>query len=111
MENHEIISLPETIIMVILSLISEVLDIIDLGWIIGFPLQFWIFLKGGDFNFKKQGVSIVGNLIELIPFIDWLPIRTITLIITINRINYPENFGITNVTSTAKKANPVKGGK
>lgn len=108
MENHEIISLPEIIIMVALSLVSEVLDIIDLGWIIGFPLQFWIFLKGGDFTFKKQGPSLIGNLIELIPVLDWLPIRTITLIITINRINHPENFGIINIT---KKANPVKGGK
>lgn len=74
--------------MVLLSLLGEVMDIIDLGWIIGFPLQIWLFFKGGEFSFKKQGPSLIGNVVELIPILDWLPIRTVTLLISIYKINH-----------------------
>lgn len=87
MNDPKKISLPEIILVIMLSLVSELMDVIDLGWIIGFPIQFWIFSKGGGFSFKTQGPSLIGNILELIPIVDWLPIRTVTLIISISRIN------------------------
>jgi len=92
------ISLPEGILMVMLSLIGELLDIIDLGWLVGFPIQLWLIMKGG-IAFRKQVPALVGNLIELIPILDWLPIRTLTLLITIYMINHPK---------VAKKIAPKK---
>lgn len=94
MNDQPKISLPEIIMMILLSLLSEVLDIVDFGWVIGFPLQFWVFLRGGDFSFKKQGASIIGNVLEVIPILNWFPIRTITLIISIYMINHPEKSGV-----------------
>lgn len=89
--------------MVLLSLLSEVLDIIDFGWVIGFPLQFWLFLKGGEFSFKKYGPSVIGNIVELIPILDWLPIRTVTLLISIYKINHPEKEGVLGKVAGAAK--------
>jgi len=97
-EEGSKISLPEIIIMVSLSLIGELLDAIDLGWLVGFPIQLWLIMKGG-IAFRKQVPALAGNLIELIPILDWLPIRTATLLITIYLINHPK---------IAKKVAPIK---
>ena len=95
MDEQPKISLPEIIIMTMLSLLSELLDIIVLGWVIGFPLQLWLFFKGGEFSFKKQGPSLIGNVVELIPFLNWLPIRTTALLISVYKINHPETVAKT----------------
>ena len=90
MDEQKKISLPEIIIVILFSLIGEVLDIVDMGWIIGFPIQIWLFFKGGGLPFKKQAPSLIGNLVELIPILDWLPWRTVTSLISIYLINHPE---------------------
>lgn len=99
------ISLPEIIIMVILSggadLFEVFVSFIGLMPVIGQTfifadffigiavlaiVQFWLIMKGG-IKFRKQAASLVGNIIELIPFLDILPIRTVTLLISIYLIN------------------------
>ncbi|MBI4993842.1 hypothetical protein HZC33_02725 [Candidatus Wolfebacteria bacterium] len=88
-EEEKKISLPEIIFIIGLGLLAELFDIIDFGWLIGFPLQFWLIMKGG-IGFKNQATLLAGNLIELIPVLDWLPIRIVALIITIYLINHPK---------------------
>lgn len=95
------ISLPEGIIMVMISLVAEVMDIVGsltvflmpLSWISDLTnlaiIQIWLIMKGG-IGFKKQAVALTGNLIELIPILDILPIRTATLLIAIYLINHPK---------------------
>ena len=52
-------------------------------------VQLWFIMKGG-IGFRKQVSALVGNLIEFIPGLDILPIRTTTLIIVIYLINHPK---------------------
>lgn len=51
--------------------------------------QFWFIMKGGV-GFGKQTTALAGNLIEFIPLLDILPIRTATLLIAIYMINHPK---------------------
>ena len=94
MDEQSKISLPETIIMTMFSLLGELLDVIAMGWIIGFPIQFWLFFKGRGVPFKKQAPSLIGNIIEIIPLFNLLPIRTVTLLISIYLINHPEKSNL-----------------
>lgn len=99
------ISLPEIIIMVLLSggadffevfvgfagvvpVIGQALTIADffIGLTVLAIVQFWLIMKGG-IGFRKQASALMGNIIELIPFLDILPIRTVTLLISIYLIN------------------------
>ena len=51
--------------------------------------QFWLIMKGG-IGFRKQATVLVGNLIEFIPLLNVLPIRTAALLVAIYMINHPE---------------------
>ena len=101
------ISLPEIIIMVMivggadaLEIFTDLLVVVPvIGQILLFLnpfvdifvlaiVQLWFIIKGG-IGFRKQVSALVGNLIELIPGLDILPIRTTTLIIAIYLINHP----------------------
>lgn len=107
MDEQKKISLPEIIVLVMLSgavdlfevfsnlmfivpVIGQVLVLVNLfiGFVILAVIQFWLIMKGG-IGFGKQATVLVGNLIELIPFLNILPIRTLTLIIAIYMINNP----------------------
>lgn len=108
-------SLPEVIILVMIAAGVDGLEILTavqspipiLGQIILFAeplidvptwatIQFWFFLKG------QRGLLILGgNLVELIPLVDFLPLRTITLIIAIILANKP---AATAALGTAIKA-------
>ncbi len=55
-------------------------------------IQLWFIMKGG-IGFGKQAVALVGNLIEFIPLLDILPIRTATLLVAIYLINHPKIIG------------------
>ena len=51
-------------------------------------IQFWLIMKGG-IGFGKQATVLAGNLIEFIPLLDILPIRTVALLVAIYMINHP----------------------
>lgn len=106
MDEQKKISLPEIIVLIMLSgavdlfevfsdlmfpipVIGQVLILVN--WVIDFVIlaviQFWLIMKGG-IGFG-QATALAGNLIELIPFLDILPFRTVTLIIAIYMINNP----------------------
>ncbi len=65
-------------------------------------IQFWLIMKGG-IGFNKQAVALTGNLIEFIPLLDILPIRSATLLVAIYLINHPKIRKIASV-GTAKTA-------
>lgn len=98
------ISLPETLILVIVVGSYEIFEIVaDLlfpvpflgqalliinffgDWFIWLLVQFWIIIRG-----LKNSYYIVGNALEMIPGVDMLPLRTIGLIATIYVANHPE---------------------
>lgn len=54
-------------------------------WIVLFIVQFWLIMKG-----VKGLWALAGNLLEFIPYLDALPIRTATLILTIYLANHPK---------------------
>lgn len=95
------ISLPEGIIMVMISLVAEGMDIVGsltvfltpLSWFSDLTnlaiIQIWLIMKGG-IGFRKQAVALTGNLIEIIPVLDVLPIRTAALLVAIYLINHPK---------------------
>lgn len=88
------ISLVEGIIMVMITLTADIIEILltffalnPLSVIIDVPtiaiIQFWLWMKG-----SKGTWALAGNLIEFIPYLDFLPIRTTTLLITIYLSNH-----------------------
>lgn len=118
-EEQKKISLPEIIIMVMIVAGADLFDVfVDLaaavpviGQILLFAnwfvdifvfavVQFWLIIKGG-IGFKKQATVLAGNLIEMIPFLDILPIRTTALLVAIYMINHP---GIAEKLTPAGKA-------
>lgn len=108
MDEQKKISLPEIIIMVLIVAGADFFDLFSglaaaipiigqilvfLNWVVDFivlaVVQIWLIMKGG-IGFKKQAVSLAGNLAEFIPLLDILPFRTVTLLIAIYMINHPE---------------------
>ncbi len=121
MEEQKKISLPEIILMIMIvggaDLFDAITTLVALVPIIGkvfvftnifvgifvlLIIQFWLILKGG-IGFKKQLVVLVGNLIELIPGLNILPIRTLTLLIAIYLINHPKIMKIASRTQKTIK--------
>jgi len=107
-EDQKKIQLPEIIIMLMIVGGADGLEVVTglsaavpvVGQILLFfnpfvdisvlvIIQFWLIMKGG-IGFNKQVTALVGNLIEFIPGLDILPIRTTTLIIAIYLINHPK---------------------
>ena len=94
-EDQKKVSLPEAIMLILyiggldlvgLLLIFIGLDDFGIIDILSFPVtQFYFRIKG-----IKATTDLVGNLIELIPYVGALPIRTITLISTIYIANHPK---------------------
>jgi len=105
-QGSQKISLPEIIIMILIVGSADLLDIIS-NFVIPLPviglfflifnffvdtvvlliIQFWFIIKGG-IGFRKQVTALVGNLMEFIPGLDILPLRTLSLIIAIYLINH-----------------------
>jgi hypothetical protein len=91
------ISLPETILASIFTLLIDGIDI--LLWLFGIPfigilidipamliIHFWLWMKGA--NYQR---ALVGSLVETLPIpLDLLPIRTITLWMSIHKTNHPK---------------------
>ena len=108
MEENKKISLPETILMTLIVGSADAFEVfsdvifpipvigqifVPINWFVDFFIlalvQFWLIMKGG-IGFRKQAVSLVGNIIELVPGLDILPIRTTTLLVAIYLINKSE---------------------
>ncbi|MBI2013167.1 MAG: hypothetical protein HYS88_01840 [Candidatus Colwellbacteria bacterium] len=88
------VSLVEGIIMVMIVATADIVEIIltffglnPLSIIIDFPvtftIQFWLWMKGSKWTW-----ALAGNLVEFIPYVDFLPIRTATLLLTIYLSNH-----------------------
>src|SRR3989344_7691331 len=107
-EDQKKVSLPEAIMLILyiggldlvgLLLIFIGLDDFGIIDILSFPVtQFYFRIKG-----IKATTDLVGNLIELIPYVGALPIRTITLLITIYAANHPEKIGAMGSLMSAAK--------
>lgn len=94
------VSLVEGIIMVMITLTADIIEIIltffalnPLSVVIDVPttaiIQFWLWMKGA-----KGTWALAGNLIEFIPYLDFLPIRSVTLLITIYLTNHPKTAAV-----------------
>lgn len=108
------ISLVEGIIMVMITLTADIIEIIltffalnPLSIVIDVPvtfiIQFWLWMKG-----SKWAWALAGNLIEFIPYVDFLPIRTVTLLITIYLSNHQKVAKLAAIKSGARGG--VEGG-
>ncbi|KKR89266.1 MAG: hypothetical protein UU85_C0004G0107 [Candidatus Wolfebacteria bacterium GW2011_GWA2_42_10] len=108
MDEQKKISLPETLILTMYIGFTDLIGIVlvfagldDFGILdaITFPVtQFYFRIKG-----VKATADLIGNLIELIPYVGALPIRTITLLITIYAANHPEKIGAMGSLMSAAK--------
>lgn len=99
-EAHGKISLVEGIVMLMITLTADIIEIIltffalnPLSVVIDVPttaiIQFWLWMKGA-----KGTWALAGNLIEFIPYLDFLPIRTVTLLITIYLSNHQKTAAV-----------------
>lgn len=119
MENQKKISLPEIVIMVLIVGAAEFFDLFVafsaavpvVGQVLVFVnefinffimaiIQLWLLIRGG-IGFKPQATALAGNLIDLIPILNALPARLITLVIAIMIINNPKAG---QIASLGKKA-------
>jgi hypothetical protein len=116
-EEKKIIGLPEMIFMLLLVGGADLFEVVA-GFAIAVPVvgqvmvfinwfsdrfvlaitQLWFIMKGG-IGFSKIATSLIGNLIEFIPGLDILPIRTVTLIIVIYMINHPKAAQVASLAS------------
>jgi len=94
------IVVPFDVLEVVTALISPIpvigqiaLVVMHFGdWIVLFVIQFWLIMKG------LKGIwALTGNLLEFIPFVDILPLRTLGLIATIILANRPETTKVAQV--------------
>ena len=70
---------------------------IPLDFVIMAIINFWLWMKGA-----KGTWALAGNLIEFIPYLDFLPIRTVTLLITIYLTNHQK---VASVAAAARGRN------
>ena len=100
MEDEKKISTVAIVLMLMLAVSADAMEIIldffagnDFGMmaIVDAILIFWLTMKGA-----KAGWVIGGAIMELIPWVDALPIRTIVLLVAIYLTNHPNK--LTKVT-------------
>lgn len=93
-EREKKIGLIEGFFMFAIVIIADIIDIVlkfvllsDFGVIdipVTFIIQLWLTMKGA-----RWAWALAGNLVEFIPYIDTLPIRTATLIVAVYLTNHP----------------------
>lgn len=98
MEQEKIISLPETILLNLYIIPLDLLGLallffgLDDFWIIDiltFPVtQFYLRIKGA-----KANADLIASLLELIPYVGALPIKSIGMNLAIYFTNHPEKSG------------------
>jgi hypothetical protein len=108
----------EAFLFVSVSIIGDLVEYLGLtgfGLIVGFivdwvvgPIKiFWFWMKGVDFSLIWKYTKFDG--FEFIPGIEFLPIRTITTILTIVAVNKPETFEKLGVVGEVVEAVATKG--
>ncbi len=117
MDNQKKISLVETLLVILLSLFADIVDVLFnlmalipvIGLIMLFiaPIfsllffavtEFWLIMKGGV-GFRQQISVIVGNLADIIPFVSFLPFKTVSVVIAIYMINHPKIAEVVSATT------------
>jgi len=103
-EEQKIISLPETIILMLYIVPLDIIGLILLFFglddffildILTFPVtQFYFRIKG-----VKSTYDLIAGILELIPYIGGLPIKTIGVAITIYMANPPKSAKIAQVAT------------
>lgn len=82
----------DIIIGTILMLALDAIDFVEVGIpgtdLVGFPLEQLFLSKKG----VKGTTALIGNVIELIPGVDYLPVRSITWLITVWMDQHPSEF-------------------
>jgi len=94
------ISTPEAILVIMVLMLADGIELLllflalDDFWIsdaIAFPLtQFYLRMKG-----VKGTASLVANLLELIPYVGWLPLRTIGFATVVYLDHHPKLGAVT----------------
>lgn len=112
MDDEKKISLPETIILILyfgfLDLVGVILVFFGLDDffildILTFPVsQFYFRIKG-----VKCAADLAASILELIPYLGSLPIKTIGVCLTIYLANHPKITEIAQI-ATGKIASPAK---
>ena len=115
MEESQKISLVETILMLMIVVPVDLLEVIVvfispvpvigqiamaimpfIGLVVLFVIQFWLMMKG------LSGLwALTGNVLDLIPFANALPSRTLGVIATIILANRPETAKIAKIAGAA----------
>ncbi|MDI6717723.1 MAG: hypothetical protein QMD86_01590 [Patescibacteria group bacterium] len=109
------ISLPVSIILVMTVAICDVLEFFVsmtgfgimiseiTNFLIGGAIEFYIFIIGGR-GFKQLGTFMIGTAADGFTG-GFLPVKTLTLLLTIYFINHPDKLGgLENITKVATKA-------
>lgn len=108
MDNQKKISLVEALLIVLFNLFADAVDVafnllalvpvVGVGILMVSPFvsasffvinEFWLIMRGG-FGFRQQVSVIVGNLLDIIPFLSFLPFKTVSVVIAIYMINHPK---------------------
>jgi len=108
MDNQKKISLAEALLVILFNLFADAVDaalnflalipVVGMGVLMISPFvsasffaitEFWLIMRGGA-GFRQQVSVIVGNLLDIIPFLNFLPFKTASAAIAIYMINHPK---------------------
>ena len=108
MEGEKKIGLPEAILMFFVVAFADIFDVVTtislavpvlgeilivLNWFVDIVvlaiIWIWLIIKG-EIGARIMITSLIGSLVEFIPLLDVLPIRTVVLLLTIYMINHPK---------------------
>lgn len=103
-------SFVESFLLILFNLIGDILDLFSPVGIIGFfvglifgPVTiFWLWMKNVDAISKNT----IAQIADMIPFIEWLPIRTVAIIFTIISVNNPKKLG--KAVNAIEKVSEIK---
>ena len=126
MEGEKKIGLPEAILMILIVVFADIFDVVTtislavpvlgeiltaLNWFVDIVvlaiIWIWLIIKG-EIGARIMITSLIGSLVEFIPLLDVLPIRTVVLLLTIYMINHPKVAdAVARLTPTGKTAGAV----
>lgn len=92
------IAMVATVVGVVFPLIASVV-----GFIVWAITEFWLIMRAG-FGMRQQGSFLVGAIADLIPGLSVLPLRTVTLFVTIYLINNPKATAVMGVATGKVRA-------
>ncbi len=102
-----LVTLPLDTVEVLVNLLIPGISIILIPWdlaVLGI-VQFYLHIKGGRWEH-----ALVGNVAEMLPIIDFLPIRTVTFMISVYKTNHPKGGLISRIAEKTKMGKGIKEG-